>query len=406
VGLAYRVPGLRNTVFRAGGGLFYGPTVSNTIGDVASTGFSTQASLVVSQADFQSAMKLREGLPASATARPDLTSAFGAVKVGTKPVFAATFFDPHQIAPISYQYNANLQTEPVKDTMLEVGYIANVSHHLTANDLSIDQVAPQLMGAGDTQRLRPFPQFSNVSLLNPSIGNSTYHGGYVKVERRFAKGLSFLAHYTYSKFIDDVAAANEYGDPASYMDAYNRRLDKGLSGSDVPHRLVISGLYQVPEFRNHRLMRYALGKWQMGVFGTFQSGAPFTVVSTANTTNAFPAGALRPNLLANPSLSGSSRQTLARRFDTTAFVAPAQYTFGNSPRSGLRGGNFETVDVTMSKEFALTERLRFDLRGEFFNLLNRANFGLPGHTFGAADFGAVTSANPARAVQLGARLSF
>ena len=406
VGLAYRLPGPHNTVFRAAGGVFYGPTVSNTIGDVASTGFSTQASLVVSQGDFQSALKLRDGLPAAATVRPELTSSFGAVPVGTKPVFAATFFDPHQAAPVSYQYNANIQTEPVKDTMFELGYIANISHHLTANDLSIDQLAPQFMGPGDTQRLRPFPQFSNVSLLNPAIGNSTYHGGYIKVERRFAKGLSFLAHYTYSKFIDDVAAANEYGDPASYMDAYNRRLDKGLSGSDVPHRLVISGLYQVPGFRNNKLMRYALGKWQMGVFGTFQSGAPFTVVSTANTTNAFPAGALRPNLLHDPSLAGSSQQTLARWFDTAAFAAPAQFTFGNSPRDGLRGGNLETVDVTLSKEFVLTERFRFDLRGEFYNLLNRANFGLPGHTFGAADFGAVTSANPARAVQLGARLSF
>jgi hypothetical protein len=405
VGLAYRVNGLRNTVFRAGAGFFYGPTVSNTIGDVASTGYSTQASLVVSQADLQSALKLRNGLPASITQRPALTSAFGAVPLGTKPIFAASYFWPDQVAPTSYQYNANIQTEPVKDVLLEIGYIANVSHHLTGNDLSINQVAPQLMGAGDAQSRRPFPQFSNVTLLNPSIGNSTYHGGYIKAERRFAHGLSFLAHYTYSKFIDDVAAANEYGDPQSYMDAYNRRLDKGLSGSDVPHRVVVSGLYQTPDLKQNKLMKYAFGHWQVGMFGTFQSGAPFTIVSAANTTNAFPAGPVRPVLLRDATLSGSN-QTLARWFDTSAFAAPAQFTFGNSPRSVLRGGNLQTIDLTLSKEFAVTERWKVDLRGEFFNLLNRANFLLPGHTFGAADFGSMTSANPARAVQVSMRLSF
>ena len=84
------------------------------------------------------------------------------------------------------------------------------------------------MGAGDAQARRPFPQFSNVYWINPSIGDSSYHSGYVRLERRFANGFSVLAHYTFSKFIDDVASADEYGDPGSYMDAYNRRLGQIL----------------------------------------------------------------------------------------------------------------------------------------------------------------------------------
>jgi hypothetical protein len=67
------------------------------------------------------------------------------------------------------------------------------------------------MGPGDTQALRPFPQFSNVTLINPSIGKSSYHGGFVRVEKRFADGFSLLAHYTKSRFMDDVESANEYG---------------------------------------------------------------------------------------------------------------------------------------------------------------------------------------------------
>ena len=228
---------------------------------------------------------------------------------------------------------------------------------------------------------------------------------YVRLERRFSRGFSILAHYTFSKFIDDVAGADEFGDPGSYMDAYNRRLDKSLSGSDVPHRAVLTGLYQAPAFRNRRLLRWIAGSWQTGVLATFQSGAPFTIITAANTTNAFTAGSLRPNLLRNPNLP-SGQQTLARWFDTGAFAAPAPFTFGNSPRAGLRGDGLQSVDATLSKEFAVTERYALNLRGEVYNLFNHANFELPGHVLGTANFGSVLSARQARAIQLGLRLSF
>ena len=261
------------------------------------------------------------------------------------------------------------------------------------------------MGPGNAQARRPFPQFSNVTWINPSIGNSTYHGGFVRAEKRFGGSFSFLAHYTFSKFIDDVESANEYGMTGSYMDAYNRRLDKGLSGSDVPHHLVLTLLYELPPLRGNRLLKNTLGGWKLGVLETAESGAPFTVITSGNTTNAFPAGSLRPNLLRDAALSGDQR-SIARWFDTSAFAAPAQFTFGNSPRSGLRGAPLVTTDVTLEKSIRLKEKVNFDLRGEFYNIWNHANFNVPGATFGAADFGLVTSARPGRTIQLAGRLSF
>lgn len=403
VGFAYKLPFQRETVIRAGAGIFYGQTVSNTIGDTASTGFSTSATLVVPQAEFLSALTLRNGFPP--VTRPPLDDAFGAVPVGQRPNLSVGFFKQDQVSPTSYQYNFNIQTEVAAETVVEFGYMANVSHHLTANDLTLNQVAPQLMGAGNAQVRRPFPQFSNVYWINPSIGDSSYHSGYVRLERRFQHGFSVLAHYTFSKFIDDVAGADEYGDPGSYMDAYNRRLDKSISGSDIPHRVILTALYQAPSFENSSLLRWIAGSWRLGVLTTLQSGAPFTVVTAANTTNAFSASPLRPNLIRNPVLPSGER-TLARWFDTQAFVAPAQFTFGNSPRAGLRGDGLQTVDLTLSKEFPLTERYKFELRAEFYNLLNHANFELPGHVFGAANFGAVLSAENPRTIQLGLRFSF
>jgi hypothetical protein len=289
--------------------------------------------------------------------------------------------------------------------LLEVGYVGNVGHHLTANDFSLNQVPPELMGPGDAQSLRPFPQFSNVTWINPSIGDSTYHAGFIRAEKRFGGRFSFLAHYTFSKFLDDVESSNEYGATANYMDAYNRRLDKGLSGSDVPHHVVATLLYEIPGFYNHPVARAALGGWKVGLLQTYMSGPPFTVVTASNTTNAFSAGPLRPNLLRDPSLPSGER-TVERWFDTSAFAAPPFFTFGNSPRSVLRGAALLTTDVTLERSFTITERWAFNLRGEFFNLLNHGNFNLPGFTLGAADFGVVSTARPGRTMQLGARLSF
>jgi hypothetical protein len=403
LGFAYRLPGKGDTVIRGGAGVFYGPTVSNTIGDVASLGFSTSGAYSVAQAENQSVFRLRDGFPAYS--RPPLTPAFGAVPLGEKPNTNVAFFNPRQVAPISYQYNFGVQREVARDLLLEAGYIGNISHHLTANDLSLNQVPPQLMTSANAQQVRPFPQFHNVTWINPSIGNSTYHSGFIRAERRISGGWSFLAHYTFSKFIDDVEAASEFGATGSYMDAYNRRLDKGLSGSDVPHRLVLTLLYDVPKFKSHRAVNDILGGWKIGVLETAESGPPFTVTTTANTTNAFPAGTPRPNLLRDPSLPADQR-TVNHWFDTSAFANPAPLTFGNSSRSGLRGAPLVTTDATLEKSFSITERWKFDLRGEFYNLLNHAIFNLPGFAFGAADFGMVSSSRSPRTAQLAARLSF
>ena len=223
VGFAYQVNELGRTVLRGGAGVFHGPTVSNSIGDVAALGFSTSASFVTAQATTQSVFYLRDGLPAYT--RPGLTPGFGAVPVGTRPNTSVAFFDPNQVAPISYQANISLQHETGNGALVEVGYMGNISRHLTANDLSLNQVPTELMGPGDTQRLRPFPQFSDVRLINPSIGKSSYHAGFVRLQKRFSDGFSFLAHYTHSRYMDDAEAANEYGMTGSYMDAYHRELD-------------------------------------------------------------------------------------------------------------------------------------------------------------------------------------
>ncbi|HXJ44937.1 MAG TPA: hypothetical protein VNH18_36955, partial [Bryobacteraceae bacterium] len=403
LGFAWRTPGKHEFVIRGGAGFFYGPTVSNSIGDVASLGFSSAAAYATAQAASQIVFPLHNGFPAYT--RPALTPAFGAVAKGATPNTAVSFFNPRQVAPISYQYNLSIQHELARDLLVEVGYIGNVSHHLTANDLTLNQVAPQLLASGNTQMARPFPQFSNVTWINPSIGNSTYHGVFIRGEKRLSHGLSFLTHYTFSKFLDDVESANEYGSTGSYMDAYNRRLDKGASGSDVPHHLLLTLLYELPALKGNPIVRGALGGWKLGLMETAESGPAFTVITASNTTNAFPAGSLRPNISRDAALPSDER-TITRWFDTSAFTQPAALTFGNSPRSGLRGAPLVTTDATIEKTFSVTERIKLEVRAEFYNLLNHAVFNTPGATFGAADFGVVSSARAGRTAQLAGRINF
>jgi hypothetical protein len=252
---------------------------------------------------------------------------------------------------------------------------------------------------------RPFPQFTNVSVLNPPLGNSAYHAGIAKAERRFRSGLALLAHYTFSKFLDDVESFTELGDVGSYMDFYNRRLDRGLSGSDLRHRSVVSAVYELPVLRDRGWVTRLFGGWKTGAIATFQSGAAYTVYSAVNQTNAFPPGALRADLLGDPRLSGSERR-LGRWFNTDAFRVPAPYRFGTAGRSILSGPSLWNIDASFIKTFAVREGWRAELRAEFFNFLNHAVFNLPGHSVGTPAFGIISTARAGRSSQLAARVEF
>ena len=408
IGFAYRLPGKGNTLIRGGAGIFYAQTVDATIGDTASLGFSTTAAFGVPQAVFQSALQLRNGFPV--VTRPPLIDSFGAVPITQPTNTTVSFFNPEQVAPVSYQYNLNIQREVSSDLLVEVGYMGNVSHHLNGPDLSLNQVPPELAtSSGSLRSVRPFPQFTDVRWINPTVGNSTYHAGFIRAEKRFSKGLAFLAHYTFSKFIDDVEATSEYGSTGSYMNAYNRRLDKARSSSDVPHHILVTLQYDIPSFaavRNNPLLSSALRGWKLGLVETYMSGPVFTVVTASNTASGlFPAGTLRPDLVGDPELP-SGQRSVAKWFNTAAFSQPAPLTFGTSPRSILRGAPVVTTDLTIEKSFRLSEGVKLDIRSEFYNLLNRANFNAPVATFGAADFGQITSARAGRNTQLAARLSF
>jgi hypothetical protein len=402
VGIAWHAQ--ERTVIRAGGGVFYGATVNSIVGTSAALGFSTNLSVASTQLGIVPALVLANGFPPLTRTPPDqLGPGFGAVPVGSAPNTAVTFFERNRPTPLSWQYNFDVQRELGSNFVVEVSYVANLSHHLTGPDEPIDQVPPQLIAPGNAQVRRPYPQFSNVSVLNPPLGNSAYHAGILKFERRFHAGLSLLAHYTFSKYLDDVESFTELGDVGSYMNYYNRSLDRGQSGSDIRHRAVLSSVYELPFLRNRGLLSSLFGGWKAGGIVTIQSGPAFTVYSSVDQSNAFLAGTQRADLVGDPHVAGG---TIARWFNTDAFRIPLPLTFGTAGRGIMNGPGMWNIDASWIKSFKIRERWHAELRAEFFNFLNHSNFSLPAHSVGNPAFGTITSAAAGRSTQLAARIEF
>ena len=138
---------------------------------------------------------------------------------------------------------------------------------------------------------------------------------------------------------------------------------------------------------------------------TIQSGAPITVQTQTNSTNANSAGAQRADVLRDPNLPAGQRK-VERWFDTGAFAQPPQYTFGNQGVGLIRADGRVNINTSLIRAFSVREGMQLQFRGELFNLPNHPNFGNPTQRFEGAGFGIVNSARPGRQIQLGLRLTF
>jgi hypothetical protein len=151
-----------------------------------------------------------------------------------------------------------------------------------------------------------------------------------------------------------------------------------------------------------------IGGWQVNGIFSSQSGIPLGLTAQ-NTSNSL-GGGERPNSTGRSAeLSGAIQGRLTKFFDTTQFTQPAPFTFGNVSRTlpDVRGPRSTNLDLSLFKNFQVTEALRMQLRGEAFNITNSPMFGLPGTALGTANFGVITSqANLPRQIQVALRLDF
>jgi hypothetical protein len=411
-GFAYK-PGMDGkTVIRGGFGVFFAHPFDSGAPTSASLGFELSANIASPDNGITVPFYLKDGVPGVSLTKPPLNDSFGAVRVGQTPNTAPTFYEADRRTGYSIQSNFGIQRQLPSNILVEASYVMNLSRKLASANLSMNQVRPELLTPTSTNVQRPFPQFTNVTLVLPSLGVSSYHALLARAEKRFESGWNFLGTYTYSKFQNNT---NEGGsvlgaEGGVYSNYYNRRADWGPSENDIRHRFTWSGVYELPfgkgkPYLTDSVMGKIVGGWGLGGILTLQSGAPFTVNTQVNSVFSA-AGALRADVSRNPELPNSSK-TLSRWFDTSVFSQPAAAVFGNQGVNILRADGVINLNASIQRNFRMwSEQSKLQFRAEFFNFANHPNFGIPGRTFGGPGFGLVSSAGQARSVQLGLRLAF
>lgn len=349
---------------------------------------------------------------------------FGPAVLGVTTVsFAAFELD----APPQYieQWSGSVEKSLGADTTLELGYLGSHGLHLQRSHLINNAPA----GPGAIGPRRPFRTLaflpgmvlptdiaiasttfpvSGINLLENSA-QSWYHAGYVNVRRRFSRGWTFLANYTFGKNLSD---APDFRSPmfesAAPQDNNNLRLEKGLA-CDVRHRFALSMVYNIPALRGNGFGRAITKDWRLSAIYQAQSGFPLTISVFGDTANAgtlLGENPIRANLTGEP-VFGPGTRTADRWFNTAAFSTPAAFTFGNVGRNTVYGPGRQTLDLALQREFAMTETIKLQVRAEAFNALNHANLGTPNRFVNTPQFGTITeAATPGREIQLGLRVSF
>ena len=349
---------------------------------------------------------------------------FGQPVLGRTTVsFAA--FDPH--APPQYieQWSLSVEKSLGASTTLEVGYLGSHGVHLQRSHL-INNAPP---GPGAIGPRRPFTTLSflpgvvlpgnitvasttfpvsGINLLENSA-QSWYDAGYLNVRRRFSRGWTLLANYTFAKSLSD---APDFRSPmfeaAIPQNNADLSLEKGPA-CDIRHRFALSAVYDLPRWGEKGLLSSITRDWHLSAIFQAQSGYPFTISVFGDTANAgtlLGENPVRANYTGQP-VFGPGTHTAAEWFNPAAFSTPAAFTFGDVGRNTVYGPGLQTLDLALQREFSVTEKTRFQFRAEFFNALNHTNLGTPNRFVNTPQFGTITeAATPGREVQLGLRLSF
>jgi hypothetical protein len=364
---------------------------------------------------------------------------------GVPPISFAYVADPHFRTPYSENINLGIQYQLNQDTMVEADYVSSLSRKsIVTVDVNppLPSVLQQQLANGftNTDCARPlsfcvnpttdptaFPTVAGQLLTNLSAGTSASHQFQLTVDRRFSGGFNIRGAYTLAKTTDNQSGFR-YNNSV-FTDPLNFAFDRGLANFDVTHRLVISGIWELPldrPFRSgHSVVRKIAEGWQVSGIASFQSGTPFTIYSQDDSSGVN-TGFDRADLIGpihifdprslhsfdpatvNATCLGAAAPNAHFYFDPTAYDCtniPA-LTFGNSGRNAVRGPGRNSFDLTIGRHFKLAESRQVEFRAEFFNAFNHTNFMNPDNFGQDSTFGQITQARDPRIIQLALKFYF
>ena len=433
LGVAWDPFGNGKTSIRAGFGIHF--DLNDTLGIVLDSVAPYNGIETFKNVPFLPLVPINPAMPLPAACGPGIPS-------------PCTLYSPGGIAqnaktPTVEEWNLTAEQGITANMSLRLSYIGSHGYHLliAADPNSIvpqicSNAAGCVSGGVGTARgsiaeglqyipvgTLPNPYLAGVTSTNwiGSFGISSYNALNVAFTRRFHSGLQFKANYTWAKAedtADGYAADGGAGVPQSFW--LNNQTTLGVSGINQKNQFVFSGGYELPFGKNKPLLHGVTGVWDKIVTGwqvnsivTILSGFPFGPLTGSNrsgdgnTTNPD-----RPDW--NPAFTGSVIEgTPNQWFNPNAFNLEAAGTFGNVGKNVLVGPNFRDVDVSAFKTTSVGERVRLEFRAEAFNVLNRANFNLPGsfNVFSATTISPaagviLATANSSRQLQLGLKAIF
>ncbi|WP_263366535.1 TonB-dependent receptor domain-containing protein [Edaphobacter bradus] len=443
VGFTYQAA--PNVVVRGGYGIFYPASISCCF-DASASGFASQTNVpfTLNAISPNPAVTLTNPWPNGFI--PITGNALGEMQqVG----YGVGSNFRQRAASYVQQYLVGLQWSITPSDMLDINYIGNKGTHMLTANINRSQLNPSYLSMGQaalntlvpnpfygaiapgnsscaldqpkvvqSQLLQPYPQFCGVTENGANIGFSNYNALQINFNHRFSKGLTGLVSYTYSKFLDNVEGNNawSYSGNSGPANNYNLAAEKSVDGSDIPHNLVASYVYELPIGRGKafgggmsRLADAVVGGWEISQIATFKQGIP---ISVSGSDIASYGGSPRPDVIGNVHVA---HQSIHEWFNTGAFAYAPYGTFGTAPRffSYLRGPGYQNWDTAILKNWRFRESMRLQFRAELFNTFNHPQFYAPqfgGETYTGCDpnsgtpgcassLGQITNAFPARTVQ-------
>lgn len=386
IGFAYSPTG--NVVVRGGYGMFYfGGQFDNL--NILQLNPPTAGSLTVINPTRNPVATIENPVPASL--------------YPTNPIYNAVTLPPDGKHPNTYVQDWNLQvSKQFGANMVEVGYVGSKGTHV---DTSLKNYNQPLPGPGDIQSRRPYPEFARIRMQDYS-SNTNYHSLQARFERRFSKGLSFTAAYTFSHLIDDSGTTTNDGG-CLCQNPFNRHAERASGLLDQRHAVVLGYVWELPFAKNLKgPVGFVAGGWSFEGIVTFASGNPFDVLESFDSQNNDGLWE-RPNLVPGQKLTVPNRGP-ALWFNPNAF-APSTYVYGNSPRDPLVGPGTSSFNLSLIKSFRMpySEHHTLQFRTEFFNAFNKPQFANPDANLGDGAFGQVTSTKiDNREIQLALKYRF
>ncbi|MDQ6701191.1 MAG: hypothetical protein M3Z36_13505, partial [Acidobacteriota bacterium] len=378
------------------------------------------------------------GTPQSFPSRPPASN-IDFDKAGFLPFGGSSvyFVDPHLRTPYTYQYNLSLQHEFGAGLVSEVSYVGSSSHKLT----SLVDNNPFIRGTSTrSANAQPGVRAGSFGLLDTfeNVGNASYNSLQSSLQKRtadvrFFGTTYFTLAYTYSHNIDSVSGFRENTSKVPY---YNHKLFHGNADTDLRHNVSFSGGWDLPfDHWWSSGPKRLIGGWSLYPIVTWRTGFPLDVYAGfgESSTRTGPSGAGDRDIV-HADLVGSKITTFdpknpraingtsghyyfdpgnfsAARF-TSAFEAavianPSLATYGTLPRNSFFGPGRTNFDLSLSKRIPIyRERVAAELRGDFFNILNHAEFDIPSRTITSGQFGQVSTTADPRIIQLAIRLTF